>query len=100
MAFRIIWTISARKDLKAIVQYIKSDNPKAAESFGFSLIKEAESVAEFPRRTYGSRRKRSFNSRGNLQPISHRVQNRRAESNYLHCANLAFSPGQPAAINS
>jgi toxin ParE1/3/4 len=50
MAFRIIWTKSAREDLKAVVKYIKSDNPKAAESFGFRLIKEAESVAEFPRR--------------------------------------------------
>ena len=49
MAFRIIWTSSAREDLKAVVQYIKSDNPKAAESFGLRLIKEAESVAEFPR---------------------------------------------------
>ena len=49
MAFRIIWTNSAQEDLKANVQYIKSDNPKAAESFGFRLIKEAESVAEFPR---------------------------------------------------
>jgi len=49
MAFRIIWTGSAREDLKAVVKYIKSDNPKAAESFGFRLIKEAESVAEFPR---------------------------------------------------
>jgi plasmid stabilization system protein ParE len=50
MAFRIIWTGSAREDLKAVVKYIKSDNPEAAESFGFRLIKEAESVAAFPRR--------------------------------------------------
>ena len=50
MAFRIIWTGRARKDLKAIVQYIKSDNPKAAQNFGFRLIKEAESVTEFPQR--------------------------------------------------
>lgn len=49
MAFRIIWTRSALEDLKAIVQYIKSDSRKAAESFGVRLIKEAESVAEFPR---------------------------------------------------
>jgi|EndMetStandDraft_2_1072991.scaffolds.fasta_scaffold09073_3 addiction module RelE/StbE family toxin len=49
MAFRIIWTRTAREDLKSIIQYIKSDNPKAAESFGFKLIKEAESVAEFPK---------------------------------------------------
>jgi toxin ParE1/3/4 len=50
MAFRIVWTSSAREDLKAVVTYIKADNPKAAESFGFRLIKEAESVTEFPRR--------------------------------------------------
>jgi toxin ParE1/3/4 len=48
MALTIIWTGRAREDLKAIVQYIKADNPKAAESFGYKLIKEAEGVAEFP----------------------------------------------------
>jgi len=50
MAFRIVWTGRAREDLKAVVQYIKADNPKAAESFGYKLIKEAEGVAQFPRR--------------------------------------------------
>lgn len=50
MAFTIVWTGRAREDLKAIVQYIKSDNPKAAQTFGFRLIKEAESVMEFPQR--------------------------------------------------
>ena len=50
MAFRIVWTRSAREDLKAVVQYIKRDSPKAAENFGFRLMTEAESVAEFPRK--------------------------------------------------
>jgi toxin ParE1/3/4 len=48
MAFAVVWTGRAREDLKAVVQYIKSDNPQAAQSFGFRLIKEAESVTAFP----------------------------------------------------
>ena len=49
MAFRIIWTGSAREDLKAVVKYIKSDNPKlvyrlGCPPFGEQLIPEFEKI--------------------------------------------------------
>jgi toxin ParE1/3/4 len=49
MAFKIIWSRSAREDLRQVVWFIKYDNPKAAEAFGFALMKRVDILENFPR---------------------------------------------------
>jgi len=49
MDYKVVWTKSARADLKQLVEYISEDNPAAAEHFGFAIIEKIESVGEFPR---------------------------------------------------
>jgi toxin ParE1/3/4 len=46
MDYKVVWTKTARADLKQLVEYISADNPAAAEHFGLAII---ESVGEFPR---------------------------------------------------
>jgi toxin ParE1/3/4 len=48
MAFKIIWSLQAREDLRDIVSFIAADNPTAAESFGFLLMSKADKLANFP----------------------------------------------------
>jgi|APCry1669193181_1035450.scaffolds.fasta_scaffold00972_7 plasmid stabilization system protein ParE len=48
MAFKIIWSETARDDLQAIVLYIAGDNPFAAESFGCRIIGKVDVLAQFP----------------------------------------------------
>jgi plasmid stabilization system protein ParE len=48
MAFALIWSPSARLDLKDIAAFIAEDNPPAAERFVMSLLKAVEGLADFP----------------------------------------------------
>ena len=48
MAYKIIWSLQARDDLREIVSFIAADNPVAAESFGLQLMTRTDSLADFP----------------------------------------------------
>jgi plasmid stabilization system protein ParE len=48
MAFKLIWSPSARLDLKDITAFIKEDSPLAAERFVKSLFQVVERLADFP----------------------------------------------------
>lgn len=48
MAFKIIWSLHARDDLREIVSFIAADNPTVAESFGFRLMSKVDLLANFP----------------------------------------------------
>ena len=48
MAWKIIWSLQARDDLREIVFFISADNPAAAESFGIRLMTRTDSLADFP----------------------------------------------------
>ena len=48
MAFKLIWSPSARLDLKDIAAFIAEDNPSAAGRFGRSLLQAVERLADFP----------------------------------------------------
>ena len=48
MAYKIIWSLQARDDLREIVSFIASDNPAVAESFGLQLMTRTDSLANFP----------------------------------------------------
>jgi toxin ParE1/3/4 len=48
MDFKVIWSPSARLDLKEIVSYIAEDNAEIAQRFGLSLIDSTKSLALFP----------------------------------------------------
>jgi toxin ParE1/3/4 len=48
MDFKVIWSPSARLDLKEIVSYIAEDNGEIAQRFGLSLIDSTKSLASFP----------------------------------------------------
>ena len=48
MDFKVIWSPSARLDLKEIVSYIAEDNAEIAQRFGLSLIDSTKYLALFP----------------------------------------------------
>jgi len=48
MAYKIIWSLQARDDLREIVLFIAADNPVIAESFGCQLLNKADLLAAFP----------------------------------------------------
>ena len=50
MAYRLIYTKPAVRDLEEIVRYIAQDSPRAAEQVGVALIELAESLVPFPYR--------------------------------------------------
>jgi plasmid stabilization system protein ParE len=47
MDFKVVWSPSARSDLKDIVTYIAEDNPSIAEKFGRSLIEASKALGRF-----------------------------------------------------
>jgi len=49
MDYKVVWTKSARADLKQLVEYISEDNPAAAEHFGLAIIEKIETAGKFPR---------------------------------------------------
>jgi len=48
MAYKIIWSLQARDDLREIVSFIAADNPAVAESFGMQLMTRTDALASFP----------------------------------------------------
>jgi toxin ParE1/3/4 len=50
MVHQIIWAPRALEDLREIVDYIRRDNPGAAQRFGQKLIVKVESLERFPER--------------------------------------------------
>ncbi len=48
MAYKIIWSLQARDDLREIVSFIAVGNPAAAASFGLQIITRTDSLANFP----------------------------------------------------
>lgn len=48
MAFKLIWSPTAKLDLKNIAAFIAEDSASAAERFVKSLLKAVESLADFP----------------------------------------------------
>ena len=48
MAYKIIWSLQARDDLREIVSFISADDPAAAASFGLRLMGKTDSLAKFP----------------------------------------------------
>ena len=49
MDYKVVWTKSARADLKQLVEHISEDNPVAAEHFGLAIIEKIGAVGKFPR---------------------------------------------------
>ncbi|MES1167589.1 MAG: type II toxin-antitoxin system RelE/ParE family toxin [Oleiharenicola lentus] len=50
MAYRLIYTKPAVRDLEEIVRYIAQDRPEAARAVGLALVELAESLLSFPLR--------------------------------------------------
>jgi len=48
MAFKLIWSPSARLDIKGITGFIAEDSPSAAARFVESLFQAVERLADFP----------------------------------------------------
>ena len=48
MAYKIIWSLQARDDLREVVLFIAADNPTVAEAFGFRLMARVDDLAKFP----------------------------------------------------
>jgi addiction module RelE/StbE family toxin len=48
MAYRLIYTKPAERDLEEIVRYIAQDNVRAAQEVGLELVELAESLTAFP----------------------------------------------------
>ena len=49
MAYKILFTEDALADLEVILDYVRADNPSAAERFGASLLNYVELLESFPR---------------------------------------------------
>jgi plasmid stabilization system protein ParE len=45
----VIWTLSARADLKAIHDYIAKDAPQNANTVAREILRKADTLAELPR---------------------------------------------------
>ena len=50
MAYRLIWSPTARDDLHDIVIFIARNNPEHAMSFGYELISMTDQLQSFPAR--------------------------------------------------
>ena len=48
MAYRLIYTKPAARDLEEIVRYIAQDSPESAQRLGLALVELAESLPAFP----------------------------------------------------
>lgn len=49
MDFKIVWSPTARLDLRDIVSFIAEDDPGIAERFGQKIIDYAERASRFPK---------------------------------------------------
>ena len=48
MAYRLIYTKPAARDLEEIVRYIAQDSPESAHATGLAMVELAESLPTFP----------------------------------------------------
>jgi plasmid stabilization system protein ParE len=48
MAYKVLYSEDALDDLEAILDYIRADNPKAAERFGTALLNHIDLLQRFP----------------------------------------------------
>jgi toxin ParE1/3/4 len=48
MAYRLIWSPVSRDDLRDIVRFIASDNPRRAESFAYELMAQTDMLQDHP----------------------------------------------------
>ena len=48
MAYKILYTEEALVDLEILIDYIRADNPTAAERFGTALLNDVELLRDFP----------------------------------------------------
>ena len=49
MAYRILYTSEALEELETILEFIRADNPSAAQRFGTGLLNHVDLLASFPR---------------------------------------------------
>jgi len=49
VAYKIFFTEDALSDLEVVLDYIRADNPSAAEQFGTSLLNHVELLQNLPR---------------------------------------------------
>jgi plasmid stabilization system protein ParE len=49
MAYRVIWSPSALRDLRDLAFYIAESHPTAAKRFAQSIFKSVEHLADFPK---------------------------------------------------
>jgi toxin ParE1/3/4 len=49
VAYKVLFTEDALDDLENILDYIRTDNESAAESFGAALLRHVELLQTFPR---------------------------------------------------
>ena len=49
MAYQIFYTEDALSDLESILEYIRADNPRAAERFGTALLNHVDLLKTFPK---------------------------------------------------
>ena len=49
MVYKVIWSPSARLDLREIVEFIANEDQKAAERIGLALIEASKALSRFPR---------------------------------------------------
>ena len=50
MGYKVIWSPSARADLKDIVTFIAADNPEVGEKFGKALIGASKVLGRFEKK--------------------------------------------------
>ena len=48
MAYKVIYTEDALADLELVLDYIRADNPAAAERFGTALLNHVDLLKNFP----------------------------------------------------
>ena len=48
MSYKVIYTEDALSDLDNILEYIRADNPAAAERFGIALLNHIDLLGRFP----------------------------------------------------
>ncbi|MDQ2922053.1 MAG: type II toxin-antitoxin system RelE/ParE family toxin [Acidobacteriota bacterium] len=47
MAYKLIWSLASRDDLRDIVSFISRDSCRRAETFGYRLIAETDKLQNF-----------------------------------------------------
>ena len=67
---RVVWSVVARDDLKALVDYIKADSPGYARTFGLHIQQRVGQLQHFPE----SGRKVPEDASGNYRVV-YRVDN-------------------------